>query len=569
MRCLIIIFCFFNFATILFAQKPYIKISSDFDEVEVGQTVIITVKSTISGTLDITFPSEFVNGSGEQNGMQQEMDYNTGKVSTVYFFAQNGAFSKVGNYTLRALITNKNKVYRSKPITIKVVKQVSQKGGLSQRDLKQPVFGLVEKSKCKVYEGEPVLINGKIYTKSKVNVQGYHPFEIAGNAEVIELSNSTDLIFTPEILNGQKFASAEFEKKVLFFTSPGKYKISPFEMAVLYQVENIYAESTSFASNAGTIEVIPLPTNAPANFIGAVGKYTFERTFDKTQVKQGEIITMAITVSGYGNLHNINTPTFKLPKGIVVYGDPEIEEKVTFGLRGAEGQMIFKFNLQVIKEGDFELEPMSICYFDPNLKKYVSLSEEKVTVYGEKSSAFKASMPTKKVNKNAELDQLRPIVSKASSKSKSTPFIESVLFWPTLVSPIAIAFLGGLFFTRRKKIVKVLTQNSITKDRQKRVEDWMHQAAIKASEDEIKSAFSAIEKGVKLAICIKLQREENELTMLEISSASEQYPLVEEVVKLYQQIILNCEEARYAFMEDMEKFNHTFEEAKTFIQTIS
>jgi hypothetical protein len=568
MRYLLFIFCFFNFATILLAQKPYIKISSDFDEVEVGETVIITVKSTVSGTLDITFPDEFVSGSGEQNGMQQEMDYNTGKVSTVYFFAQNGAFSKVGNYTLRALITSKNKVYRSKPITIKVVKQVTHGGGVSQRDLKQPVFGVVEKSKTKVYEGEPVLINGKIYTKSKVNVQGYHPFEVAGNAEVIELSNSTDLVFSPEVLKGQKFASAEFEKKVLFFTSPGKYKISPFEMAVLYEVDDIYAESTAFVSNGGAIEVIPLPANAPANFIGAVGKYTFERTFDKTQVKQGEVITMTVTISGYGNLHNINTPTFNLPKGIVVYGDPEIEEKVTFGLRGAEGQMIYKFNLQVVQDGDFELEPMSLCYFDPNLKKYVSLSEEKVTVYGEKSNAFKASMPAKQVSKNAEIEQLRPVLTNASSKSKSKPFIESVLFWPSLVSPIAIAFLGGLFFTRRKKIVKVITQSSITKERQKKVQDWIHQAATKASENEIKSAFSSIEKAVKLAICIKLQRAENELTMLEISSELAQHPMGEQVVKLYQQIILNCEEARYAFLEDTEKFNHTFEEAKTFIQTI-
>jgi hypothetical protein len=56
--------------------------------------------------------------------------------------------------------------------------------------------------------------------------------------------------------------------------------------------------------------------------------------------------------------------------------------------------------------------------------------------------------------------------------------------------------------------------------------------------------------------------------MLEISSELAQHPLGEQVVKLYQQIILNCEEARYAFMEDAEKFNHTFEEAKTFIQTI-
>ncbi len=568
MKYLFAIFCFFNFATILLAQKPYIKISSDFDEVEVGETVIITVKSTVSGTLDITFPDEFVSGSGEQNGMQQEMDYNTGKVSTVYFFAQNGAFSKVGNYTLRALITSKNKVYRSKPITIKVVKQVTHSGGLSQRDLKQPVFGVVEKSKTKVYEGEPVLINGKIYTRSKVNVQGYHPFEVAGNAELVELSNSTDLVFTPEVLNGQKFAAAEFEKKVLFFTVPGKYKISPFEMAVLYEVGDIYAESTSFVSNGGMIEVIPLPANAPANFIGAVGKYTFERTFDKTQVKQGEVITMTVTISGYGNLHNINTPTFNLPKGIVVYGDPEIEEKVTFGLRGAEGQMIYKFNLQVVQDGDFELEPMSLCYFDPNLKKYVSLSEEKVTVYGEKSSAFKASMPAKKQSKNAEIEQLRPVLSHTSSRSKGKSFIESVLFWPTLVSPIAIAFLGGLFFTRRKKIVKVITQSSIAKERQKKVHDFMLQAASKASENEIKNAFSSIEKAVKLAVCIKLQRQENELTMLEISAALEKQIVSDEMVQLYQQIILHCEEARYAFLEDVDKFNHTFEEAKTFIQTI-
>jgi hypothetical protein len=64
---------------------------------------------------------------------------------------------------------------------------------------------------------------------------------------------------------------------------------------------------------------------------------------------------------------------------------------------------------------------------------------------------------------------LRPLLTKVSSNSKSTPFIESLLFWPTLVSPIAIAFLGGLFFTRRKKIVTIINQNSITKERQKKV----------------------------------------------------------------------------------------------------
>lgn len=568
MRYLFFFICFLNGTATLIAQKPFVKISSDFEEVEVGETVVITVKSNISGSLEITFPSEFVNGSGEQNGMQQEMDYNTGKVSTVYFFAQNGAFSKVGNYTLRALITNKNKVFRSKPITIKVVKQVSHSGALSQRDMKQPVFGVIEKSKNKVFEGEPVLVNGKIYTKTKVNVQGYHPFEIPGNAEVIDLNKSSDLIFNPEVLHGQKFASAEFEKKVLFFTSAGKYQINPFEMAVLYESEDIYAQSASFVSSGGFIEVLPLPSNAPSDFIGAVGKYSLARTFDKTEVKQGEVIVMTVTIAGYGNLHNINTPIFNLPKGIVVYGDPEIDEKFTFGLRGAEGQMIYKFNLQVIQDGNFELQPMTVSYFDPNLKRYITLTEKKVEVIGTKSVAFKTSMPTNKIKQNAEIKQLRPVLSNASS-AKDKPFIESVLFWPALVSPITIAFLGGLFFTRRKKIVKVLSQNSMVKERHKIVQEWMQMAALKAFDKDFKDGFYWIEKAVKLAICSKLKREEEALSLLELQLEIENQQLDQHVLHLYQQIILNCEEARYAFFNESEKFNAAFEQAETFIQSIN
>lgn len=550
-----------------FGQKSVIKISVDFEDVEVGDPVTITVRSLVPGNLEITFPDEFVSGSGIQSGIQQEMDYNTGKVKKMYFYSQNGAFTKDGNYSFRALITDKNQVYKSKPVTVKVHKQAPANEEISRKNLRQPIFGVIERSKARVYEGEPLIVNGKIYSKLKVAVQGYHPFELIGNPELIQLNSSNDLIFSPEMIKGQKYASAQFGKQLLFFTSPGKYQINPFEMAVLYEIEENYPETLAFTSNGNSVEVVPLPSGAPNDFIGGVGKYTCSRSCDKTSAKQGDVITMTLIISGYGNLHNINTPVIKLPKGVVIYGDPEIDEQVNFGLRGAEGKMIYKYNLQIIQAGDFHLPELTISYFDPEKKKYITLREHGIAISGEKSDSFQAQLPQEVTKKNDEKSGLSPIMA-SGAKIKNDHFINSFLFWPSVVSPVAFAFLGGLFFTRKKKTSEKVNEKSKKKERIQEVSHLLKTAELKAGSGLIQEGFALVQQALRLMASIVLDSEKTNLTKLEITEGLQELEIDAEITAQFNRLLLHCEEARYAFVDQPDLFHTTLDETRKMTQKL-
>lgn len=548
-----------------FGQKPVISV--DFSCVEVGDPIVVTVKSPVSGSLEITFPDEFVAGSSIQSGMKQEMNYNTGKMSTIYFYSQNGAFSKEGNYSFRAIITDKGKSYKSKPVSIKVQKQPCANQPISKRNLKQPIFGIVERSKARVYEGEPLIVNGKIYSKLKVAVQGYHPFEVVGNPEVVNLGTSNDLIFSPEVLKGQKYASAQFGKQLFFFTTPGKYQINPFEMAVLYEIEENYAETSVFTSNGNSIEVIPLPDGAPNDFIGGVGKFQFSRSFDKTNAKQGEVVTMTVVVSGHGNLHNINTPEIKLPKGIVVYGDPNIDEKITFGLRGAEGQITYTYNLQILQPGDFNLSAMTISYFDPEAKRYVTLKENGIKISGEPSGSFHTQLPKEIEKQQTESSGLEPVMT-AENEDKDDHFIHSVLFWPTVVSPFALAFLGGLFFTRRKNISEKITEKAKTKERSQKVIQLLKAASEKNVSGDAKEGFALVQEALKIEAALLIQLENTNLTKLEIQHGLQEMQFDPAITEQFSRLLLQCEEARYAFLDQPELLSQTIHDTEQLIQNL-
>lgn len=546
-------------------QNPVLSV--DFTCVEAGDPVVVTVKSPVPGKLEIEFPDEFVSGSSVQSGMKQEMNYNTSKINTVYFYVQNGAFSKEGNYSIRAVITDKNRSYKSNTVRIRVQKQPCANQPISKRNLRQPIFGVVERSKSRVYEGEPVIVNGKVYTKLKVAVQGYHPFEVIGNPEAVTLSGSNDLIFSPEMLKGHKYASAQFGKQLLFFTTPGKYQINPFEMAVLYEIEENYAETSVFTSNGNSIEVIPLPEGAPNDFIGAVGKFHLSRSFDKTSAGQGDVVTMTVVISGHGNLHNINTPEVRLPKGVVVYGDPVVDQDVTFGLRGAEGKITYTYNLQVLQPGDFDLGPMSVSYFDPELKRYITLREGAASIRGDASGTFHAQLPKEIEKKNPETSGLEPVIASEGTKP-GDHFIHSMLFWPAVFSPLALAFLGGLIFTRRKKITEKVSERSKARERHQEIARLLKTAEAKAAAGDTREGFALIQQSLKMQAAVLLKQEHSNLTKAEILHGLQEMHTDPEMTDQFNRLLLRCEEARYAFMDQPELFHQTLKETGQLIQNL-
>lgn len=561
-------------STIAFGQKNAVVLTVDHEEVQVGDPLVVTIKSTVSGNLELNFPDEFVSGSAVQNGMNQEMDFRSGKVKTIYFYAKNGAFSKEGKYVFSASISSKNKVYRSKNVTVRVTKGCNSKDEITRRNLRQPFFGVIDRSKPRIYEGEALILNGKIYSKLPLDFNGYRPFEVEGNAESININSSNELIFSTEIIKGQKFAAATFGKQLLFFSTPGKYEIHPFELAVMYESEDGFAETAELKSNANVIEVLPLPSNAPADFTGGVGKFKIQRSVKTNTFQQGDVLQMTVVVSGAGNLHQVDVPEFNLPKGVAMYGDPEVEEKFHFGLHGAEGKKIFTYNIQLVDAGALKFPEMTWSYFDPELKKYTTIREKSIQLSSEKNIDFQAELPEEVEEELESTKQNRvSIVDKQAANKTSSSFSQSIFFWPTVLSPVVFA-LFFLFWMKGKKKQPIekpaaVVESNEFKAKTNVIHDLLASAQEEAARGNVKEGFGFIELALRWQAALILNEDDANLCQEEITNCFANMQIPSEQITQFKSLLLKCQEAKYAFLNDEVAFQATLAETKKWIDNLA
>jgi len=115
----------FLISALSFGQKPVVLLEVDPKEAKLGEVLTITVKSNVQGEIDIELPSGFVHGYNVMNGMEQEMDYNTGKVISFFYMSQTGAMNKEGTFTFGpAYIKKGSRVYRSNTVTVTIKRKV-------------------------------------------------------------------------------------------------------------------------------------------------------------------------------------------------------------------------------------------------------------------------------------------------------------------------------------------------------------------------------------------------------------------------------------------------------------
>ncbi|MFN5879097.1 MAG: BatD family protein, partial [Flavobacteriales bacterium] len=148
-----IVFCFASFQSL--AQRPLVLLEIDPKEAGIGEALTITVKSNVEGEIQIDLPSGFVHGYNVMNGMEQEIDYNTGKVISYYYLSQTGAMPKAGTFKFGpAYVKKGNKVYRSNTVMVTIRKDNTPSFSgeeLTAKQLRQPAFGVIEKAKSEIY----------------------------------------------------------------------------------------------------------------------------------------------------------------------------------------------------------------------------------------------------------------------------------------------------------------------------------------------------------------------------------------------------------------------------------
>src|SRR5690606_30050856 len=112
-----------------------------------------------------------------------------------------------------------------------------------------------------------------------------------------------------EMINGVPYRQAVLKRQILFPQRTGKIQIDP--LTISSRVNRSFlnpGEKLIMASNSPTIEVMPLPGNAPESYNGAVGDFTFSADIDRTELPANEAITLKITIGGSGNLSLVKEP---------------------------------------------------------------------------------------------------------------------------------------------------------------------------------------------------------------------------------------------------------------------
>jgi hypothetical protein len=427
---------------ILHAQKHIVKLEVNQKKLTLGNELIITVRSNVEGEISIDFPSEFVRGYDVMSGLEQEVDYNTGIVNTISYYSQNGSFKKTGTFVVGPAYIKRGKhIYKSNTVQVTVQKEPidNSNGTITSRQLKQLAFGVIEVNKTSLYEGEPLLVQAKVYSRfAPTSIEDYQSYKLEQSLDKHTLDNSQNLTAKRETIKGVGMFVINHDRNLVFPSGGGALQINPFKLILRQNNDGVAVVST------GTnITVKPLPSHAPPSFIGFVGALTAQCQYEGSCDKKGDVLKLEVVLTGKGNLHNIDAPKIKLSKGLIQFGKPELTEEFSFGPHGADGKVIFKYSIQSTDNNVKSIDKIRVTYFNPEKEEYITLSMD-----GYQSNATK-SVATINNKGTTTIIKKDPNQKKNTSGEKSS----NTISWVVLcISSVLFLASFGVFYSRKKSL---------------------------------------------------------------------------------------------------------------------
>ena len=420
------------------AQKDYVTVEIDRKTCTVGEQVMITVRSNISNNNPIIYPPEFVQGNATISGLEQAIDYTSGKSKTIYYKSQSGYFKKAGKFTIGPAFSKKKPNVQSNKITVEVGRgspPSSSRNSISVPKSKT-AFGVIETQKNRYYVGEPIHINGAVYSKvHPTNLLDIAPFEFENSLDFQPLDENTyDQVIDKKMINGQAYLYFNFLHGLLFPSKTGKITFSPFRLVIVDNFERIPVRS-----EPKTIEILPLPAPAPKNYQGLIGEFSISHSVDGALLKQGDVITLTITVEGRGNMHEMSPPQLTLPKGVSLFGKPSLQSNFTLTDKGDEGKLVMQYFIRLDQSTPPIISPQSFAYFDVKSGKFINYSIDPMSGNGN-ASQTKAST-------------LKVVRSKDKGNVEAIHWISSASKW--IAALILLLGVGAIiWFIKGKKLQK-------------------------------------------------------------------------------------------------------------------
>lgn len=174
---------------------------------------------------------------------------------------------------------------------------------------------------------------------------------------------------------GRLYSVTELQT-ALFPTVAGDLTIEPGRMVI---PGDFFSNGAEIASQPVTLNVKPLPANAPASFTGAVGKFDISAEIDSSDSQVGDTVTQRVSVVGQGNVETLDDPVWPDAAGWRVF-DSQAQTKTDVRDGQIAGVRSYERVLIPTAAGNLTLPAIEFSYFDPVAGDYQTVTTESAVV---------------------------------------------------------------------------------------------------------------------------------------------------------------------------------------------
>lgn len=306
---------------------------------------------------------------------------------------------------------------------------ILKKGENAKDKIKNNLLAKLEVNKTSCYIGEPIIATYKLCTrlKSESRVSKRPTLSQFSVYDLVPPESNSNP--TVENINGKPYNVHIIRKVQLYALQDGNLELEPVELDntvrfvrmetsnnknSVQQLLDEYLSGLSngkiedlnvtIASKPVTITVKPLPAaNKPADFDGAVGRFTITAALANPNIVANETNYLNITISGAGNIPLINGPSISWPT-LINAEEPSVKETVDKLVTPIKGEKIFRYPFSVKQKGICVIPPVSFSYFDPAVNAYKTITTDSIEVEvkqaSDKQRETKAVLPKPKPDAN-------------------------------------------------------------------------------------------------------------------------------------------------------------------------
>lgn len=304
-----------------------------------------------------------------------------------------------GTHTIGAAhISVGGRRYSTKPLPVEVIDESGAGAAQGGRNNSSPeaqvakddILLRIKLSSTSVYKGEAVRASIVLYTRTSIaaiNNVKLPTFEGFWSQELPSGEDNS----SREELNGKVYTTYLLKEYLLYPQQSGALRIEPAELTAVAQVvtqsnrgfdpffggQEVHNINRKVTTPEIVLNVKPLPEGAPRSFNGAVGQFTMQGSMPPSKISVNSAASIALTISGRGNLKFIDAPTVTMPESFEIY-DTKTSDSIKVSAAGTSGTIKYDYPFVARSAGEFRIPPVEFSFFDPTKGQYVTLSTEAV-----------------------------------------------------------------------------------------------------------------------------------------------------------------------------------------------